>query len=756
MKPRETIFTESTLDILVPSGIINCTEEEVENIITAKPRTQAFYDELLYFYLHIGLPEDSGINDKEIATTFFQQFEIFVEASIIDASTLSTPTPAPPAVYRLPPSRSHGSSAATSPSSPNTPLPPPMDKRPTKQLEGTVIYSYLYNPNSNDRQMAVTKRNGSWLCIFPLAIPVAYVKTRAQTPALALSTAITQIQSEINQREDGKSLSPTPSSELDAYSVENFGMMNLLEGLSVDPSFESSSSSLMLPTSRIFNSEQKRLLISSSIANNPPLIRKFRKILSIRSALNVRMRTTSVSPLDHVLMMSVELENNTDAGNSFSVEAVKVEIAHGFVTRFDWEPTNKDKFPLTLNPVDQATFLYSITILDDPTFPKVVPQFSHNTHSSNSRPSSRRTSVSSIFSITSYNTPFTEERQRHVSIVAKGSPIINGVKNRSIESRWNCMLDLSNLRRREDSFPFPIPNNHNNHNNSIGNNNNHYNNHQRKNSKNGQQSQSSSRNTTAIFTPTGSITPTANRGFYSAADINPRFGGNKRPTILDHDSMGNGILSGGRAPRPMEMEVGDGVVVSFLVSSKVIVGKHFTIHVYFVNRSKHARRFTVVVPNKKRPNDRAIKNIPIPPVAIKLQNTELVINGNQSNQLEPFTEEADFIKKYFENETPDADIVCLENNVRIGPLHPATCESVPLHFLAIKEGMHVIDLVQLVDNDTGFTTNLRNVLEIYVSKSSSNVGGKIMKEKRIEQEVTKISTKEIKSNGNNLEAQVPG
>ncbi|CAG8668394.1 11612_t:CDS:2, partial [Acaulospora morrowiae] len=59
MKSRETLFTDSTLEILVPHGIINCNEEEVESIFTAKARTQAFYDELLYFYLHIGLPEDS-------------------------------------------------------------------------------------------------------------------------------------------------------------------------------------------------------------------------------------------------------------------------------------------------------------------------------------------------------------------------------------------------------------------------------------------------------------------------------------------------------------------------------------------------------------------------------------------------------------------------------------------------------------------------------------------------------------------------
>ncbi|CAG8756648.1 2669_t:CDS:2, partial [Acaulospora colombiana] len=178
---------------------------EVENIFTAKARTQAFYDELLYFYLHMGLPEDSGIADKETATSFFQQFEITVEASIIDSSTLSAPAPAP-AVYRLPPGKSHGGSTATSPSVPGTPLPPPMDKRPTKPLDGTIICTYVYNPSSKDRKMVVVERNGSWSCVVPLAIPVV----------------VTQLQAE-NQKDF--------SNESDIYSVENFGMMNLLEGL---------------------------------------------------------------------------------------------------------------------------------------------------------------------------------------------------------------------------------------------------------------------------------------------------------------------------------------------------------------------------------------------------------------------------------------------------------------------------------------------------------------------------------------------
>src|SRR6266542_3844720 len=96
----------------------------------------------------------------------------------------------------------------------------------------------------------------------------------------------------------------------------------------IDPSFENSTNSLLLPPSRLYRSDGKR----TNSFSPPTMRRDFRKILSVKSALNVRMRTTSVSPLDNALMMSVELENNTDAGGSFSVEVVNVEIAYGFVT----------------------------------------------------------------------------------------------------------------------------------------------------------------------------------------------------------------------------------------------------------------------------------------------------------------------------------------------------------------------------------------------------------------------------------------
>lgn len=53
---------------------------------------------------------------------------------------------------------------------------------------------------------------------------LAYVKTRAQTPALALSTIVTQ-------KPQPKVQIDIKSPEADLYAPENFGNMNLLEGL---------------------------------------------------------------------------------------------------------------------------------------------------------------------------------------------------------------------------------------------------------------------------------------------------------------------------------------------------------------------------------------------------------------------------------------------------------------------------------------------------------------------------------------------
>ena len=48
------------------------------------------------------------------------------------------------------------------------------------------------------------------------------------------------------------------------------------------------------------------------------------------------------------------------------------------------------------------------------------------------------------------------------------------------------------------------------------------------------------------------------------------------------------------------------------------------------------------------------------------------------------------------------------------PLHPASCQSVHLHFIPFRDRYNSLELVQLFDNETGAVTSLRDVLEVYV------------------------------------------
>ncbi|CAJ0633633.1 4595_t:CDS:2 [Entrophospora sp. SA101] len=661
-KPRDVLFKEANLELIIPNAIIESLEEKFENIYNSKPRIQTYYDELLDFLIIVTLPIDAGFKTKSEALEYFQEMDVLLEASIIDSSTLSAPIPNPPAVYRLPPNKSNTNSNATSPSTPGTPLPPPMDKKVNKPYEGAIIYSGQYNLKSKDYKFLVIKRNDCWTCILPLTIPVAYVKTRAQSPAVALNLALI-LKPDSFTKETGKGLDGNLSP------IENFEMINLFSGLIDDPSFEASHKDLSIPISKLYYNEPKLNGTNQSSSASQHSRRNIRKVLAVKSALNVRMRTTSVSPLDNTLMMSVELDNNTDARSGFLVESVQVNITQGYVSRFK-TGLNDDKFS-----------------------PQYCPAPNPRTSSH-----SRNNSVASVYSNSSSNyQPVEEPQPCHVSIFVKGSPIIDSVKSKSIESRWNCTLDLSNMKRQDHNSvpPTQTPNYQ----------------YQRKmsmNSKVGQIMSPNSTKSATIFSPPGSVTPTTLKTFYSGMEPTNAHNKNNKSTS-DTDSMN--INYGARTSsiaKSMEMDVGN-------VTSKAVVGKTFTIHVFIVNRSNHVRRFNIMIPNKKRSNEVVTRSFS-PKIAKIANSSETLMNGNNVNgdnvngQIEAYMEES---------ETPDADIVCLENNVKIGPLNPSTCESVTLHFIAIKEKLHTVELVQLVDIDTGFIKNLRNVLEVYVAKPTN-------------------------------------
>ncbi|KAJ7167476.1 TRAPP trafficking subunit Trs65-domain-containing protein [Mycena filopes] len=100
---------------------------------------------------------------------------------------------------------------------------------------------------------------------------------------------------------------------------------------------------------------------------------------------------------------------------------------------------------------------------------------------------------------------------------------------------------------------------------------------------------------------------------------------------------------------------------------------HFTLDVFVFNQSDWTRRFEVTCPDRRR----GLRRSP----------------GEKA---------------------PSPGIVPLDNRIRIGPLLPAACQSVRMEFLAVTPGVHSINTLTLTDVESGYSLNLRSVMDIVV------------------------------------------
>ncbi|KAG9092073.1 hypothetical protein FRC07_011730 [Ceratobasidium sp. 392] len=66
----------------------------------------------------------------------------------------------------------------------------------------------------------------------------------------------------------------------------------------------------------------------------------------------------------------------------------------------------------------------------------------------------------------------------------------------------------------------------------------------------------------------------------------------------------------------------------------------------------------------------------------------------------------------------------LENHIRIGPLRPGTCQSVRMRFLAVQPGAYTVDTLTLTDTETGFATNLKDVMNVVVHRREESIAHK--------------------------------
>ncbi|KAI8144330.1 TRAPP trafficking subunit Trs65-domain-containing protein [Fennellomyces sp. T-0311] len=688
----ELFFNEAEFRVLIPNLPAE-GEPTPEEILSTETRRFTFYDEHLRVYLHARIPHQlAGTGDEvqQTVTTFFNQLDVHLETSIVDSNPHSQPGAIPPP---LQPSSSFSSSSfhprsisskwnpsSSAPSSPKThkrelssgPRGLASAGTPPAPTESTLpFFSHTYNSRGKDPEPMVFEHDEAYCCIYSLTVPILYVKTRSSNPLLSFAfnvsyrpmTTSNRSQNEEEEAED----------DSDDYDADMFETIDLLNGLSEDPVFSTSK----LHQRFVVEKHSRQTSGGFSQANHSTsqmltLRRHVREMLAVRSGVNVKMRTTNASVADKMVMMSVELENPIETGCVFVVEKVEVQVSNSVVAvAFSKEVT----FPITLETLDQMVFLYNVTLLEDGTAkpPQQPPR---------------------MFPVRNRNAPampvhHQDERlqPQRVSIQVYGAPLIDGVRATPMRSKWNTMLDVTGMRQKRED-PDPRFSSLLASSNSL----------------------IASRSSAASLSTSVSVSPGARS---VGSPLGQLMDGRKRMIMATAQTAGSSPQTpvGSRAPLPptgpvrkTEAEVVDGIVVSFTVPPKITVGKVFPLQIFIVNRSKHTRRFQVMVPNRKRQH-----------TTEPVSKTTLPLPIEQ-NAIDPYMDEAEFLRQYFENETHEADIICLENNVRLSPLGPSTSQSVDIRFIAVKERLHTIDLIQLVDQDTGFVTNLRHVLEIFVDK----------------------------------------
>lgn len=86
-------------------------------------------------------------------------------------------------------------------------------------------------------------------------------------------------------------------------------------------------------------------------------------------------------------------------------------------------------------------------------------------------------------------------------------------------------------------------------------------------------------------------------------------------------------------------------------------------------------------------------------------------NQSQVDHLFLFIE---FYKRYADFEKMEASLVCLEGEVELRALHPNSCQTVNLHFIAIKGHLHTIEKIDLIDLDSQKLFHIPSILQIFV------------------------------------------
>ncbi|KAJ3128462.1 hypothetical protein HK098_004357 [Nowakowskiella sp. JEL0407] len=716
--------------LMKPRVIPSTDSVDPDEILNSPPRSQLFLDEIIHFYLLLKPPSSLNVNHKISQIVKFIDVQITASLaecvlhngtiqpskkssiqdlskrpqSVFPGSAVSTPplpantsphriravtmygAPNSPAKNQLPGSPVFGQRSA---SLKDVPVGQEEIKKSVTTVNGKevhvryeeITFAYTYH-DDNVRNKPLISNEG--FLLLPLRVLLDVSKRKGTTVLwdhAILSVDVTMKPNLIAV--DNEFCDP-----------ENFDSVNLFDGLIDDPFFNPDS----LPIHRIpFTYKQ-----NSFHHHFPPI--HIQKVIPLSTLLDIRISTAclpcarlkmdpisleegsltvlnsskivqSYSDSSFLLSVSFRVSEKTPSDTVMEIQSCSIDLPNSVVKTANEAFQKISPFPAVLQHYDELDFVFDVTLLDD------TPSQTHSAAVAVQPPPLPPSRTGSVANIALMNRSAPPPQQG--SLVASKSQSISSLVETSA-SPSNSNLDLTQVGEEN-----PIA-------------------------------------TQILCLTVESVLKTKGlRGqkivskWYCVIDKKKIFAAKKgvgmnRTNLLP--THGKKPRAGSSVPPPLplknnvEMNLNDqieGLSISFSVENPVYLRKLFSIQTFLVNNSNHVRYLTLRVPNQfGKLND--------PPSRPTSQSTTTPIPLYELANVSMNFEE--YETRWTESERQEASLVCLENNIRLGPLLPGACQSVNLHFIPIKGHIHVIELIQVVDHDLRRIIDLSNVLMVHVNE----------------------------------------
>ncbi|KAG9662487.1 hypothetical protein KCU95_g19208, partial [Aureobasidium melanogenum] len=149
-----------------------------------------------------------------------------------------------------------------------------------------------------------------------------------------------------------------------------------------------------------------------------------------------------------------------------------------------------------------------------------------------------------------------------------------------------------------------------------------------------------------------------------------------------------------------------GVTFAFTAPDKVKEGETFLLDVFVVNRSTRKKRLAIVAIPKSVKSAQSQH-------ALRFPN---ILRQDSHRTAEAVMDDRTIYYMQDQREARIAEVVCLNADVRVGPLPPGACHNVQLEFLTLSSGLVGLAAVHVVDLDSRETTQITELPDIMVSK----------------------------------------